>query len=102
MPIEWSVDCMPILYLNYGDICIQQLFRSHAVSVHIFRSFPTYPFTDWQNDLHLISGIDYGKYLRQLSDLATLIAAATSIFPGAVSIGSSEDRNGYVCCRVPH
>lgn len=36
------------------------------------------PFTDWQNDLHLISGIDRRFLLRPLPDLATLITAATS------------------------
>lgn len=35
------------------------------------------PFTDWQNDLHLISGLDRRFLLRPLLDLATLISAAT-------------------------
>ena len=60
------------------------------------------PFTDWQNDLRLISGIDYDLFPCPLSNLATLITAATRYFSGAVPIGSSEDRSGYVCCRVPH
>lgn len=35
------------------------------------------PFTDWQNDLHLISGFDHWFLYRPLLDLATLITAAT-------------------------
>ena len=61
----------------------------------------TFPFTDWQNDLHLISGIDHGLLLRPLPDLATLITAVTRYFSVAASIGSCEDRSGYVSCRVP-
>ena len=34
------------------------------------------PFTDWQNDLHLISGINHELFLSSLSNLATLITAA--------------------------
>lgn len=60
------------------------------------------PFTDWQNDLHLISGFVYRQFVRHSSDLATLITTATRQFSGAVPIGSCEDRSGYVCCRVPH
>ena len=60
------------------------------------------PFTDWQNDLHLILGFDLRLLHRPLLDLATLIATATRVFLGTVSIGSCEDRSGYVYCRVPH
>ena len=60
------------------------------------------PFADWQNDLHLISGIDHRYFLCPSFDLATLITAATRQFPGAASIGSCVDRSGYVCHRVPH
>ena len=35
------------------------------------------PFTDWQNDLHLISGDAHGYFLCLCFDLATLITAAT-------------------------
>ena len=77
MPIEWSEDCLPKLNLNYYDICIQQLFCSRAASIHTFRSFLTSPFTDWQNDLHLISGFDRWFLYRRLLDLATLINAAS-------------------------
>lgn len=62
----------------------------------------TPPFTGWQNDLHLISGFDHRLLPCAYSDLTTLIDAATRAFPGAVSIGSCEDRSGYVCHRVPH
>ena len=34
--------------------------------------------------------------------LAKLITAATRAFSGAHSIGSCDDRSGYVCCRVLH
>lgn len=54
------------------------------------------PFTDWQNDLHLISGFDPLFLYRPLLDLATLITAATRSFPDTVSIGACEDRSGYV------
>lgn len=60
------------------------------------------PFTDWQNDLHLFLGVDHGFILCSSSDLTKLIAAATRAFSGAHSIGSYEDRSGYVCCRVLH
>lgn len=60
------------------------------------------PFTDWQNDLHLILRIDYRLLACPCLDLATLIATATKTFPGSASIGSCEDRSGYVCHRVPH
>ena len=60
------------------------------------------PFTDWQNDLHLISGIDHRYFLCPSPDLATHITAATGQFPDATSIGSCEDRSGYVYYRVPH
>lgn len=33
------------------------------------------PFTDWQNDLHLISGFVYRQFVRHSPDLATLITA---------------------------
>ena len=48
------------------------------------------PFTDWQNDLHLIIGTIQGHFLCLLIDLAKLIAAATRAFSGAHSIGSSK------------
>ena len=35
------------------------------------------PFTDWQNDLHLISRFVYRQFVRHSPDLATLITAAT-------------------------
>lgn len=38
------------------------------------------PFTDWQNDLHLILGFVYRQFVRYLPDLATLITAATRQF----------------------
>ena len=38
------------------------------------------PFTDWQNDLHLISGFVYMQFVRYSPDLATLISAATRYF----------------------
>lgn len=60
------------------------------------------PFTDWQNDLHLIIGTVQGHFLRLRLDLAKLITAATRAFSGAHSIGSYQDRSGYVCCRVLH
>ena len=60
------------------------------------------PFTDWQNDLRLISRFDHRFLHRPLYDLATLITAATRYFSDAASIGSSEDRSGYVFCSVPH
>lgn len=60
------------------------------------------PFTDWQNDLHLILGTAKGHFVCFRLDLAKLITAATRAFSGAHSIGSCEDRSGYVCCRVPH
>lgn len=60
------------------------------------------PFTDWLNDLHLIYGVDYKLLACPCLDLATLITAATRYFSGAASIGSCEDRSGYVCYRVPH
>ena len=59
------------------------------------------PFTDWQNDLHLIVNIAHAIFLCPRIDLARLILAATRAFSGAHSIGSFEDRSGYVCCRVP-
>ena len=52
------------------------------------------PFTDWQNDLHLIVGTVRGRFLCLRLDLAKLIAAATKAFSGAHSIGSCEDRSG--------
>ena len=60
------------------------------------------PFTDWQNDLHLIPGAAHGDFLCLYADLAKLITAATRAFSGAHSIGSCEDRSGYVCCQVLH
>lgn len=60
------------------------------------------PFTDWQNDLHLIVDIAHAIFLCPRIDLAKLIAAATRAISGAHSIGSCEDRSGYVCFRVPH
>ena len=60
------------------------------------------PFTDWQNDLRLIPGTVQGHFLCLCLDLAKLITAATRAFSGAHSIGSCEDRSGYVCCRVLH
>lgn len=50
----------------------------------------TPPFTDWQNDLRLISGFVYRQFVRYLAYLATLIAAATRQFAGAASIGSAK------------
>lgn len=35
------------------------------------------PFTDWQNDLHLILGFVYRQFVRYSPDLATLITVAT-------------------------
>lgn len=63
---------------------------------------PILPFTDWQNDLHLIVGVAHAISLCSCIDLAKLISAATRAFSGAYSIGSREDRSGYVYCRVPH
>lgn len=48
------------------------------------------PFTDWQNDLHLIIGTSLGQFLCFYIDLAKLIAAATRAFSGAHSIGSAK------------
>lgn len=48
------------------------------------------PFTDWQNDLHLILGVEHGFILCSSSDLTKLIAAATRAFSGAHSIGSAK------------
>lgn len=48
------------------------------------------PFTDWQNDLHLILGVEQGFILCSSSDLTKLIAAATRAFSGAHSIGSAK------------
>ena len=60
------------------------------------------PFTDGQNDLHLIIDTAQEHFLYLRLDLAKLIAAATRALSGAHSIGSCEDRSGYVCCRVLH
>lgn len=60
------------------------------------------PFTDWQNDLHLNMGVAHGLFRFALFDLVILKAAVTRYFSGTVSIGSCEDRSGYVYCRVPH
>lgn len=76
------------------------LARCPRQSTELRRTWP--PFTGWQNDLHLILGVDHGLYHRLLSDLATLITAATRAISGAYLIGSCEDRSGYVYCRVPH
>lgn len=51
------------------------LARCRRQSTELCRTWP--PFTDWQNDLHLISGIDHRFPLRLSLDLATLITAAT-------------------------
>ena len=59
-------------------------------------------FTVWQNDLHLILGFNHRLLACPCLDLATLIATATGAFSGAASIGSCEDRSGYVYHRVPH
>lgn len=48
------------------------------------------PFTDWQNDLHLIVGAAQRHFLCLRPDLAKLIAAATRAFSGAHSIGSAK------------
>lgn len=48
------------------------------------------PFTDWQNDLHLIVGTAQRHFLCLRPDLAKLIAAATRAFSGAHSIGSAK------------
>lgn len=61
---------------------------------------PILPFTDWQNDLHLIVGVAHAISLCSCIDLAKLISAATRAFSGAHSISSCEDRSGYVCCQV--
>ena len=76
------------------------LARCPRKSTELRRTWP--PFTDWQNDLHLISGFVYRKFVRHFPDLATLITAAIRSFPDVVSIGSREDRSGYDCHRVPH
>lgn len=47
-----------------------------------------FPFTDWQNDLHLIVGTAQRHFLCLRPDLAKLVAAATRAFSGAHSIGS--------------
>lgn len=52
------------------------------------------PFTDWQNDLHLIVGTAQRHFLCLRPDLAKLIAAATRAFSGAHSIGSAKIRAG--------
>lgn len=44
-------------------------------STELRRTWP--PFTDWQNDLRLISGFVYRQFVRHSPDLATLITAAT-------------------------
>ena len=49
-----------------------------------------HPFTDWQNDLHLIIGTTQGHLLCLRLDLAKLITAATGAFSGAHSIGSAK------------
>ena len=54
------------------------------------RHHPTLPFTDWQNDLHLIVGAAQRHFLCFRLDLAKLITAATRAFSGAHSIGSSK------------
>lgn len=48
------------------------------------------PFTDCQNDLHLIVGTAQRHFLCLRPDLAKLIAAATRAFSGAHSIGSAK------------
>lgn len=48
------------------------------------------PFTDWQNDLHLIVGTAQRHFLCLRPDLAKLIAAATRAFSGAHSICSAK------------
>ena len=48
------------------------------------------PFTDWQNDLHLIVGTAQRHFLCLRPDLAKLIAAASRAFSGAHSIGSAK------------
>ena len=48
------------------------------------------PFTDWQNDLHLIISTARGHFLCLRPDLAKLITAATRAFSGAHSIGSAK------------
>lgn len=48
------------------------------------------PFTDWQNDLHLIVGTAQRHFLCLRPDLAKLITAATRAFSGAHSIGSAK------------
>ena len=60
------------------------------------------PFTDGQNDLHLIIDTAQEHFLYLRLDLGKLIAAATRAFSGAHSIGSHKDRSGYVCCRILH
>ena len=48
------------------------------------------PFTDWQNDLHLIVDIAHTISLCSRIDLAKLLIAATRAFSGAHSIGSAK------------
>ena len=89
---------------TYAHVVLPQCVKAKGmpVVVHDPTLSPNPPFTDWQNDLHLILGFDRWFLLRPLLDLATLITAATRYFSGTVPIGSCEDRSGYACCRVPH
>ena len=76
--------------------------RSNCSSYAHLIDLNRFPFTDWQNDLHLNLGAAQGHLLYLRLDLGKLITAATRVFSGTASIGSCEDRSGYVCCRVPH
>ena len=49
-----------------------------------------FPFTDWQNDLHLIVGTAQRHFLCLRPDLAKLVAAATRAFSGAHSMVPSR------------
>lgn len=51
------------------------LARCPRQSTELRRNWP--PFTDWQNDLHLILKFDRRQFVRYSPDLATLITAAT-------------------------
>ena len=57
------------------------------------------PFTDWQNDLHLIVDIAHTISLCSRIDLAKLLIAATRAFSGAYSIGSAKIGAGMVAAE---
>lgn len=64
--------------------------RSIACWYSTSGSTRVHPFTDWQNDLHLIPGAAHRYFLCLCLDLAKLIATATRAFSGAHSIGSAK------------